>query len=153
MTRKRKHQTNKAILEGFANKLTSKDANMKFKINPKGEISMSDAISELIEPFKDDAPDYNSFRNLITYGCIAWNAANLPVKEQDDLINKMLAAVPSYSMEDRLELLGLIAELMDRKKKLFPDISRMIIDFKVTDQGGNFHIAVASTLEKGKTAK
>ena len=152
MARKRKLQPNKAVLENFAHKLTLEDPKMKFKINPKGEISMSDAISELIEPFKDDAPDYAGFRNLVTYGCIAWNAANLPVKEQDDLINKMFAAIP-HNMEDRLELLGLITELMDRKKKLFPNVSRMIVDFKVTDQGKNFHIAVASTLEKEENAK
>jgi len=152
MARKRKSKTNKAVLETFAHKLTSEDPKMKFKINPKGEISMSDAISELIEPFKEDVDDYTGFRNLVTYGCIAWNAANLPVKEQDDLINKMLAAIP-HNMEDRLELLGLITELIDRKKKLFPNVSRMIVDFKVTDQGKNFHIAVASTLEKQENEK
>ena len=152
MTRKRKQPKNKAILEDFANTLTSKDSKMKFRMNPKGEISMSDAISELVDPFKEDAPDYESFRNLVTYGCIAWNAANLPIQEQDKLINKMLGSIPR-SLEDRLELLGLITELMNRKKKLFPDVTRMIVDFKVTDQGENFHIAVASTLEKEKTAK
>jgi hypothetical protein len=147
MARKRKKRTNKAILEGFASKIISEHDDVKFKINPKGEISMSDAISELIEPFKDDAPDYNGFRNLVTFGCIAWNAASLPPEKQDEMINRMLGAVPR-SIEDRLELLGLITELMDRKKKLFPHVSRTIVDFKVTDQGNNFHIAVASNLEK-----
>jgi hypothetical protein len=152
MTRKRKQPKNKAILDDFANTLTSKDSKMKFKMKPKGEISMSDAISDLIEPFKEDAPDYEGFRNLVTYGCIAWNAANLPRKEQDELINKMLASIP-LNLEDRLALLGLITELMDRKKKLFPDVTRMIVDFKVTYLGENFHIAVASTLDKEKTVK
>jgi hypothetical protein len=152
MARKRRKQTNKAILEGFASKLTSQAANMKFKVNPSGEISMSDAISELIEPFKEDVTDYASFRILVTFGCLAWNAANLPVADQDDMINEMLAMVP-HSIEDRLDLLGLITEMIDRKKKLFPNVSRMIIDFKVTDQGNNFHIAIASTLENQKTVE
>lgn len=150
MTKKRKRQTNRAILEDFSKEISSENTNMKLIINPDDEMSMSDAISELIEPFKKDTFDYNSFRNLITYGCLAWNAANLPVKEQDDVINKILATVHS-NIQDRLELLGLMTELIDRKKKIFPNGSRMIIDFKVTEQGRDFHIAVASTLETGKT--
>ena len=147
MKRKRKNKSNEVILKDFAQKVTAKEEKAKFLLNPKGEVSMSDAVSQLIEPFKEDTTDYNGFRNLVTFGCIAWNASNLPIEEQDDLINKMLAAVPR-TIEDRLELLGLITELMDRKKKLFPKVSRMIVDFKVTDQGKNFHIAVASTVEK-----
>jgi hypothetical protein len=147
MKRKRKNKSNEAILKDFAQEVTANEEIAKFLLDPTGEVSMSDAISQLIEPFRNDAPDYDGFRNLVTFGCIAWNASNLPTEEQDDLINKMLAAVPR-SVEDRLELLGLITELMDRKKNLFPKISRMIVDFKVTDQGKNFHIAIASTLEK-----
>jgi hypothetical protein len=44
-------------------------------------------------------------------------------------------------------MLGLITELMDRKRKLFPHVSRMIMDYKVTERGNDFHIAIASTLE------
>jgi hypothetical protein len=94
MKRRRKNKSNEAILKDFAQKVTAKKENAKFLLNPNGEVSMSDAISKLIEPYRDDAPDYNGFRNLVTFGCIAWNASNLPTEEQDELINKMLAAVP-----------------------------------------------------------
>jgi len=108
---------------------------------------MSDAISQLIKPYRDDAPDYNSFNNLVTIACIAWNTSNLPEKTRDEAINKMLAVIPGRT-EDRLEMLGLITDLMDRKRKLFPNVSRIIMEHKVTDRGNNFHIAVASTMEK-----
>ena len=49
-------------------------------------------------------------------------------------------------------MLGLLLELMERKRKLFPDVSRVIIEHKVTDRGNDFHIAIASTMEK-KAAK
>ena len=147
MKRKRKNKSNEAILKDFAQEVTAKKESAKFLLNPKGEISMSDAVSELIDPFKDDAPTYDAFLNLVTFGCIAWNASILPKEKQDEMINEMLVAVPR-SFEDRLELLGLVTELMDRKKKLFPNVSRMIVDYKVTDQGNNFHIAIASTIDK-----
>lgn len=152
MSKKRKIRHKKSILENFARKFTSKHENVEFQLNPKGEISMSDAVSKLIEPYKDDAPDYNSFRNLVSFACLSWNAANLPAKEQDDLINKMVG-LSHGSAGDRLELLGLTTELIERKKRLFPNVSRMIVDFKVTEQGDDFHIAIASTLEKRNTKK
>lgn len=147
MPRKRKTKSNGAILKDFAQKVTAENEHVKFLLNPKGEVSMSDAVSQLIEPYKDDAPAYDAFLNLVTFGCLAWNASILPAKQQDEMINKMLVSVPG-NVDDRLEMLGLVTELMDRKRKLFPKVSRMIVDFKVTDQGDGFHIVVASTLEK-----
>jgi hypothetical protein len=37
---------------------------------------------------------------------------------------------------------------MNRKRRLFPHVTRMLVDFKVTDPGQDFHIAIASTLGK-----
>ena len=51
-------------------------------------------------------------------------------------------------MEDRLDTLALLTELMERKRKLFPNVIRVIMEHKVTDQGNNFHIAIASMLDK-----
>ena len=50
-------------------------------------------------------------------------------------------------IEDRLETLNLLGELIERKRKLFPNVSRAIVEHKVTDRGGDFHIAIASTME------
>jgi hypothetical protein len=128
---------------------------MKFLLNPKGEISMSDAISKVIEPYKKETHDYDSFSKLITLACIAWNTSVLPKEEQDDAINKAMEIFRENLGLDAglgFEALGLLLELMDRKKRLFPNISRMIIEYKVIDQGNNFQIAVASTMEK-KVAK
>ena len=147
MSRKRKKKGVSPILKDLADKVTAEGKIEKFLFNPKGEISMSDAISQLIKPYKDDAPDYNSFSNLVTIACIAWNTSNLPEKTRDEAINKMLAVIPGRT-EDRLEMLGLITDLMDRKRKLFPNVSRIIMEHKVTDRGNNFHVAIASTLEK-----
>jgi hypothetical protein len=149
MTRKRKTKARQTPLEELAQKVTTKKAGSQFVFNPPGEASMSDAISQLIEPYKVDAPDFPAFRNLVTFACIAWNASELPADKQSEMICTVLAAKPS-SDNDRLDMLGLITELMTRKKILFPNNSSMIIDFKVTDQGRDFHIAVASTLEKKK---
>lgn len=147
---KNKHQKkeNKPILETFVQKVTAKAGdNTKYLVNPKGEISMSDAISHVIELYRDDAPDYHSFKTLVTFACTAWNASVLPDAKRDEMLNQMLKALPARK-KDRSEALGLVKELMDRKKALYPDVTRMVVDFKVTDLGDDFHIAVASTLQK-----
>ena len=135
------------MLEALADKVISKGRTDKFLFNPKGEISMSDAISQIIEQYTTDAPDYNSFNNLVTFACIAWNTSVLPETQRNEALGKMVDVIPG-KMEDRLDTLALLTELMERKRKLFPNVTRMIMEYKVTDQGNNFHIAVASTMDK-----
>lgn len=147
MSRKRKPKTNNPLLQNFANQVMAETKNGKILFNPKGEISMSDAITQLIEPYKEDAPDYDSFSNLVTFGCIAWNTSILPEDQRTEALIKMVDVIPG-KLEDRLEILSLLGELMERKRKLFPNVSRAIIEHKVTDRGGDLHIAIASTMEK-----
>jgi hypothetical protein len=146
MARKRKHKGDSGLLHDFANQLMAEKESGKYLFNPKGQISMSDAISELIEPFREDAPDYNSFSNLVTFACIAWNTSILPEEQRDEALGKMVDLIPG-DIEDRLETLNLLGELMERKRKFFPNVSRTIVEHKVTDRGDDFHIAIASTLE------
>jgi hypothetical protein len=148
MARKRKKK--KEIFDDLANRVTAKRKDVKVVMNPDGEISMSDAISKLIEPYQDDDYDYETSRKLVTFACVAWNASILPKEMQDEMVGRLLDSVASND-KHRSGLLDLITALMARKRNLFPDISRMIVDFKVTDLGNDFHIAVASTLEKKDT--
>ncbi|MEW6029544.1 MAG: hypothetical protein ACOYZ8_09840 [Chloroflexota bacterium] len=152
MARKRKKHADKNLLENFSEEVMSEHKDMKFLLNPKGEISMSDAISQLIEPFRDDAPNFDSFSNLVTFGCIAWNTSILSENQRNEALEKMIDLIPG-KMEDRLEILNLLGELMERKRRLFPNNTRTIIEHKVTDRGNDFHIAIASTMEKKDTAK
>ncbi|MCX6060589.1 MAG: hypothetical protein NTW69_20920 [Chloroflexi bacterium] len=145
--RKRKKKAVSSMLEALADKVISKGRVDKFLFNPKGEISMSDAISQIIKPYVNDAPDYNSFNILVTFACLAWNTSILPEEQRNEAIGKMVDVIPG-KMEDRIETLALLAELMERKRKLFPNITRVIMEYKVTDTGNDFHIAIASTLNK-----
>ena len=147
MSRKKSTKDRQDPLKDFAQGFT-RQPGAKLLLNPQGEISMSDAIWKLIEPYKHDAPTYGAFRTLVTFACTAWNASILPADKQSDLIDKILSATSTKTTEDRLDIFALITALMERKKRLFPDVSRMILEFKVTDIGDGFHIAVASTMEE-----
>jgi hypothetical protein len=115
-------------------------------VNPEGELSISDAIGNIIEPYRDTAPDYQSFKKLVMVACAAWNASILSAEKREEMLADMRKAMPDQqSREDFDEI---IKDLMKRKKKLYPNVDRMIVDIKITDRGGDFHIAIASTLKK-----
>jgi hypothetical protein len=120
-------------------------------VNPEGELSISDAINNIIEPYRDTAPDYQAFKKLVMVACTAWNASILPPDEREKMLTDMGKLMPDpQSREDFVEI---VKDLMKRKKKLYPNVDRMIVEFKVTDRGDDFHIAIASTLNKKEDGK
>jgi hypothetical protein len=147
MAKKKKQVADHSLMQEFEKQVKTKHKEMKFLLNTNGEINMSDAIMRLIEPFKDDAADYEDFRGLVTLACIAWNTSLFSEEKREKILGEMMD-VYKGSIEDQVDTFNLISELMERKRKLFPNISRMIVEHKVTDRGGDLHIAVASTLEK-----
>ena len=147
MSRRKSTKNKQPILENFAQKFSEKNTGAKYVINPEGENRISDAISQIIAPYRKDALDTKSFESLVTYACIAWNTSILPAEEQTDMLQKILMGLPAQK-KTRAEVLGFIKELMARKELLFPNVSKMIVEFKVTNLGKDFHIAIASTPAK-----
>jgi hypothetical protein len=63
----------------------------------------------------------------------------------------MLKLMPDQqSREDFTEI---VKEMMKRKNKLYPNVNRMIVEYKVTERRNDFHIAIASTMENKEAAK
>jgi len=135
-----------SILKNLMRQVKANIGFTKTVVNPEGELSISDAISKIIAPYRDTAQDYKSFNKLMTVACAAWNATILPADKRESMLADMRNLMPDQqSREDFTEI---VKELMKRKNKLYPKIDRMIVQFKVTDRGNDFHIAVASTLKK-----
>ena len=135
-----------SILKKLMRDVKAKTGITKTLVNPEGELSISDAISKIIAPYRDTAQDHDSFNKLVTIACAAWNATILPADKRESMLADMRNLMPDQqSREDFTEI---VKELMKRKNKLYPKVDRMIVQFKVTDRGNDFHIAVASTLKK-----
>ncbi len=140
-----------SILQNLMRDLKSKTGLTKTLINPEGEISISDAISKIIAPYRDAAPDYKSFHKLVTIACTAWNASILPVAERENMLADMRKLMPDQ--QSREDFTAIVTELMKRKNKLYPKVNRMIVQFKVTERRNDFHIAIASTMENKDPTK
>jgi len=147
----KKKNSGSSILQILMRDVKAKTGFTKTLINPEGEISISDAISKIIAPYRDTAQDYASFHKLVTIACTAWNASILPVAERESMLADMRKLMPDH--QSREDFTAIVKELMKRKNRLYPKVDRMIVQFKVTDRKNDFHIAIASTMENKETAK
>ena len=148
---KSQNNSGSSILKNLMREVKAKTGFTKTLVNPEGELSISDAISKIIAPYRDTAQNYESFDKLVTVACAAWNASILPVAERERLLAEMRKLMPDQ--QRREDFTEIVKELMKRKNKLYPKVKRMIVQFKVTDRANDFHIAIASTMEKKETEK
>lgn len=145
--RKRKHEQNR--FEGLEKKLEQGPfRGEKIVIEPSGEVKMSEVLTDFVEPYIEFTDTEEDYRKLLVLAIMAWNASFLPEKEQQDMIDGILdKGIPTGSEELKAGLKEIVKELVIRKKVYFPEYTRRIIDFEVTDTGKGYHLAVASTLE------
>ncbi|MCP4415829.1 MAG: hypothetical protein GY805_04355 [Chloroflexi bacterium] len=113
--------------------------------NPPGEIKMSDALEEVIAPFVEDVDTLEAMKNLVSLGALAWNFALQPAQEIKDELPKLVKGL-TVEFEDSGMLIKVINQLIERKRKLFPDVDRYIVSYEVEDTGDGWHLSVASTL-------
>jgi hypothetical protein len=139
------------ILQNLMRDVKAKTGFTKTLVNPEGEISISDAVSKIIAPYRDMAQDYKSFHKLVTVACTAWNAAIMPVEKRESMLADMRKLMPDQ--QSREDFTVIVTDLMKRKNKLYPKVNRMIVQFKVTDRKNDFHIAIASTMENKETTE
>lgn len=143
--KKKKNRSVSPILQNLMREVKAKTVFTKTLVNPEGEISISDAISKIIAPYRDMAQDYDSFHKLVTVACTAWNASIMSVEKRENMLADMRKLMPDQ--QSREDFMAIVKEMMKRKNRLYPKVNRMIIQFKVTDRGNDFHIAIASTME------
>jgi hypothetical protein len=111
------------------------------------EGKMSEVLLEFIEPFKKYATTMPAYERLIVLAILAWNAALLEGVERQELINKTDEIIIGQAGEEwRKDLDAILAMLIERKERYFADNKRRIIEYRLTDTGKNYHLAVVSTL-------
>ena len=109
---------------------------------------MSEVLGRFIEPYVDETENLGQYEKLVALAASAWNAALMPADQRAAFINDML---PIFPAEDQARARSFLNELIRRKQTYFADINRYIIDYRVTDLGDSYHLAVASSMpDEGK---
>ena len=113
--------------------------------NPSGEAKMSDVLRDFVEPYRKFTDTEDAYRKLLTLGVVAWGAALLPKKEQQDRVDSILSkGIPTADGELETGLKEIVNRLIVRKETHFSEYRRDIIDFELKDTGSGYHLSVAS---------
>jgi hypothetical protein len=108
---------------------------------------MSEVLLQFIEPFKKYATTTQAYEKLIVLAILASNAALLEGADRQNLINQATKIVLGQAgAEWKKDLDHILALLVKQKERYFADNKRRIIDYRLTDTGKNYHLAVVSTL-------
>jgi hypothetical protein len=146
--RKNQQKPGQQSIERLKRKLEQEPlGDVKFVVEPQGQVKMSDVLERFAEPYLDFAETAEDYRKLFTVAALAWNAAFLPPSEQEKMVDDILGArVPADSGELKKGLTEIVGALIARKQALFADNTRKIVNLELTETASGFHLSVASTL-------
>ncbi len=114
---------------------------------PEGQVKMSDVLEQFVDPYLRFARTAEDHRKLFTLAALAWNAALLPPGDCEKMIAEVLhASLPATGEQVKADAREIVGMLVLRKRLLFADNNRQIINFELTETADGFHLAVASSL-------
>ena len=130
------------LLERLARTAQERFPNQELRPFQTGQEKMSDVLEEFLDPYIDEAENDDAYRKLIQFGVIAWNAALLEGDAQREAVEKMIEIAPASLRRD---LRNILLEMIERKQRHFSDNLRTILDYQLTDMGGQWHLSIVST--------
>ena len=125
---------------------------------PEGMVKLSDAISEIIEPYEYVTDTLEAYKKLVTVACLAWNIEITPKLLRTFKIQGAMKEFTGMNFRDKQDFKAIIKELIKRKEFLYPEDERMIVDYEITESKKDFHLQIAYVMrpkeyEKSKKKK
>lgn len=143
----------------------SRNKPQHFRVAPsKGQLPMSGALIELVEPLRHEEMALDEFKVLITLAAFAWNLSLFPRAARKTQMQNFFTAEQSFPIsfheimalgsdeevkeEPRadMNLIQLIKALTHRKERIFPDDFRFVENAEVNWKNDNFQVTAASRL-------
>jgi len=111
---------------------------------PPSAIKMSEVLMDFAEPLLDTLDDDEHFEGVIALAALCWNCSFLPPKKQRAQFNTILDKLGKSETLTRLEIEDCTRMLLERKKALFADDKRMVVDYKVVEEEEGRRLLVMS---------
>ena len=146
---KRKKQPNRGRsgIEKLERQLQANGIAARVVSPPPGGKKLSEALLDLVTPFKPYADTLRAFRALVGMGVAAWNLPLLDGPERETFLKKVVQPIlTSGSKEDRDVAEDMFNTLVKRKERYFAGDKRVIVSYHVSENRDGFHVAVATTL-------
>ena len=135
---------------GVMRKLRGKSRGAQYEVEPlRPQQSfharkISQVILDFAEPLLDDVDD-ELFENAINCAVACWNHSFLPEKKQQRQLRVMVNELGKSDPLARFEIEDCIRMLLERKRILFADEKRMVVNYKIVEEDQH-HLYVMSTL-------
>jgi hypothetical protein len=114
-------------------------------------IKMSAVILELADFLLEVAHTKERQQAAITITCIAWNIAVAGIEKTQKLFDAYFETIDDpIHQQDTLDIIN---EIIERKRLLYPEINRLILDYEVSGTKNNLHLNVVSTVPDEEVAK
>lgn len=129
----------------LAEKLKNQNVMLSSPIDSMPKLSA--AILELAKDMLASARNKSERKTAITIACVAWNIA--VVADDQDSLQHELNHFFTTCVEDRQnqnDFTQIILSMVTKKKLLFPDDVRLVVDFEIVDTKTYFSVNVASML-------
>ena len=107
---------------------------------------MSDILLDYAEPFLDtiDVNNKAEYEKVIMMAIMFWNCSILDESREN---RKIVRDVLKPFMTDA-ESRNVVSYMFKRKRMMYPDNKRMMLNYELTKAPGGFHLSVASTINE-----
>ena len=147
-------QENESLLKELIGRVAQDFEDRDVDLEILEDHKISDALTEFIEPYKNDVQNDRDWVKLLNLAILAWNLSFFSKRQAQQEIEHMLHSNQLVSAdtekEIKEELKNILGQLIARKKRHFSSYKRLIIDFELKNQGDSFHLFVISLPMKHK---
>jgi hypothetical protein len=114
---------------------------------PESDAKMSEVIVQLAEPLiKRHGKTAQRIETIIMLTIAAWNKAMLPQVKQPNIEKELVDAL--VSRDANAETVAVVLEIFDlveeRRRKLFPDLRKIVVDYEMNFRRGHVDLNVTS---------
>jgi len=130
-------------MKRLMDRVQEQHANKKLIVQtPSDGTKMSAVLESFAEPYDNIYDPLEMRRKILKFAMLAWNAAIMEDWKGVNIWEEHLSILPTAERPIAREI---ITSLMNRKRLLFRDFNRLIVDFELIENGDEAYLSVVSS--------
>jgi hypothetical protein len=135
------------IIDSPSSGLPAKRSGNKVIVEPSGAVRMSEVLQDFAEPLLQDCVTDAEVKETIRFSMLVWNVSLMPTSDREKNIELLIENLAKTDQPEHIEAAKYYVDmLLKRKKIMFPDLNRIIVDCQFSGAGSKLRFDVASTL-------